>query len=401
MGDLFSGPKTETTSNEKFDSGPSSFQKPYLTDVFDKAQSVFGSKLGTPYYEGDTYAGMTDEQKATYGDMSKYANGAGIGNAGAVSNFGQNAMATGQAGNVTNLDRFTSLASGDGTAANIAAATKYADNPYVDGMIDANSRDVTRNLYEDQLPGIDRAAAGSGNINSSRTGIAAGIAERGAADRIGDISASIRHDAYSSGLDRAQADRGMQLDAYGKAADAYGRMAGQGLGAAGQGAGMAYDALGNAINVQDAYQDDAQGEMDAAFAAWQGQDTRDMDMLARYNSIVGGNQWGQSGTSSGTGTSQQSGGLGTQILGMGAQAAAAYFGSDRRLKQNIVLIGSYADGLGIYVYQYRQDISDEHGLRLPFGLQIGVMADEVERLRPHALGPVLDGGYASVNYAAL
>lgn len=64
--------------------------------------------------------------------------------------------------------------------------------------------------------------------------------------------------------------------------------------------------------------------------------------------------------------------------------------SDRRLKHAIEKIGEYADGLGIYIFSY-------------LGSQrrhTGVMADEVERLRPWALGPRI-AGYATVNYGAL
>src|SRR3546814_984432 len=59
------------------------------------------------------------------------------------------------------LDQFTSLAGENATTANIKAASAYADNPYTQGMIDANSRDVVRNLNEETLPGIDRQATRS------------------------------------------------------------------------------------------------------------------------------------------------------------------------------------------------------------------------------------------------
>ena len=64
--------------------------------------------------------------------------------------------------------------------------------------------------------------------------------------------------------------------------------------------------------------------------------------------------------------------------------------SDRRLKHNIEKIGEKADGLGIYRYSYIGQVA-----RL-----VGVMADEVARLRPWALGRKI-AGYATVNYGAL
>lgn len=64
--------------------------------------------------------------------------------------------------------------------------------------------------------------------------------------------------------------------------------------------------------------------------------------------------------------------------------------SDRRLKTNIVRVGEFPDGLGIYRYSYA----------LGGDSRVGVMADEVEALRPWALGPVVDG-YKTVNYGEL
>jgi hypothetical protein len=64
--------------------------------------------------------------------------------------------------------------------------------------------------------------------------------------------------------------------------------------------------------------------------------------------------------------------------------------SDRRLKRDIVKIGEEADGLGIYEFRYLTSIKRV----------VGVMADEIAKLRPHALGPKIEG-YATVNYGAL
>lgn len=64
--------------------------------------------------------------------------------------------------------------------------------------------------------------------------------------------------------------------------------------------------------------------------------------------------------------------------------------SDRRLKTAIQKIGEFADGLGIYDYRYKGGNVKHRG----------VMADEVARLRPWALGPVVTG-FATVNYEAL
>lgn len=90
------------------------------------------------------------------------------------------------------------------------------------------------------------------------------------------------------------------------------------------------------------------------------------------------------GESSSTGEKK---GIG-ETLGKLASAAAA---SDRRLKENIKKIYTMADGLPVYSFDYKNKEDGE-------GRYIGVMADEVAKLRPEALGPVREDGYSTVNY---
>jgi len=89
------------------------------------------------------------------------------------------------------------------------------------------------------------------------------------------------------------------------------------------------------------------------------------------------------------GTQKQSNGIGGLLQGAGSVMSGAAALSDRRLKTNITKLGEFADGLGHYAWTY---IWGEPAT--------GVMADEVERLRPWALGPRING-FATVNYGAL
>ena len=99
-------------------------------------------------------------------------------------------------------------------------------------------------------------------------------------------------------------------------------------------------------------------------------------------------QTGQIVTGEGTEYAKTNGGLLNGLLA--AASVAAPFVSDRRLKRDIVKIGQEPDGLGLYEYQYVWG-GDRHR---------GVMADEVAKLRPWALGPVVSG-YSSVYYSQL
>ncbi len=91
------------------------------------------------------------------------------------------------------------------------------------------------------------------------------------------------------------------------------------------------------------------------------------------------------------GSVQKQGTLGSVMSGLGT-AAGIVAASDPRLKANIEKVGELEDGLGVYRWNY---IWDDPSVRFE-----GVMADEVEALRPWALGPVING-YATVNYGAL
>lgn len=92
----------------------------------------------------------------------------------------------------------------------------------------------------------------------------------------------------------------------------------------------------------------------------------------------------------GTQTTTQGSNIGQMLMQAAAAAAqSAAMASDRRLKRNIKLLSRAKDGLGFYRWTYRSGGNAE-----------GVMADEVARLRPWALGPTV-GGYATVNMGAL
>jgi len=69
-----------------------------------------------------------------------------------------------------------------------------------------------------------------------------------------------------------------------------------------------------------------------------------------------------------------------------AGTVAGMFGSDRRMKENIKAIGKLFDGQTVHSYNYKGDPRT----------QIGLIAQEVEDHRPHAVG--LAGGMKTVDY---
>lgn len=92
--------------------------------------------------------------------------------------------------------------------------------------------------------------------------------------------------------------------------------------------------------------------------------------------------------------------IGPALISAAGSAASAFAGSDVRLKTRIQKVGSYDDGLGIYDFDYIDDMPEGIKAHCPEGRQRGVMASEVAKLRPWALGPVVDG-FATVRYDLL
>ena len=115
--------------------------------------------------------------------------------------------------------------------------SRYMNNDVLSGQIGAVGRDITRNLTEQVKPTIAANAAATGNSGSSRRAVQDAIAERGAADRMADVSAQMRGSAYNAGLgfEAQRAQQNAQLGQSGRQFDAgaTNQLTGQGLGIAG------------------------------------------------------------------------------------------------------------------------------------------------------------------------
>jgi hypothetical protein len=93
----------------------------------------------------------------------------------------------------------------------------YINNDVLNGQINAATRDITRNLNENQLTGNAANAASSGNSGSSRRAVMDAISTRGANDRSADIGSQMRGNAYNQALGieagRASQNAGFQQGA--------------------------------------------------------------------------------------------------------------------------------------------------------------------------------------------
>jgi hypothetical protein len=326
VGGLLGSKGSKSTSTAE----PWKAQQPYLKAGMTDAAYQYGQQRGSGYFGGDMYANLNPNTQNALNGIYGYQ-GQGATNANTLTGAGANLTGSGTGGLQNAASNLAGFNPQDPTQANIQNAGMYANNPALDGAIDAASRDVTRNLSEVQLPGIARGADANGNLNSSRTGIAEGIAMRGAADRVGDIGATMRNDAYQNGLNLSEQARstnqGDYLNAQNQAGALSDRAISQGYGGISGGQGLYYDNMDAAAAAGGLQQQDQQGNLDEAFMKWQGQDQRPWELLNKYQgAITGAGSYPSTTASSG-------GGFGGAVQGAlgGAAAGLGLYGSYKNL----------------------------------------------------------------------
>lgn len=324
------GAKSQNKANAKAAEAakaPWAKQQPYILKGYQGAEDAYNKAMGMGSFDGDYTASANPFQTQGYNMVGDFAQnqgaqgaqtvlGAGNANIGAATAFGGNAQ-----------DVFN-RAGQDPTQQIMANAGQFGQNPYLDGQIDAVGRDISRNLNENQMTGLDLAATGGGNMNSSRTGVAQGIMQRGAADRLGDISAQMRGDAFGQGLGMAQAQyntgMGQQLGANTQLLQA-----GQfGADQIGNGINLGYGAGDVMSRAGAGLQGLEQAQIDGQRQQFNDQKNNGLDLTGRYMGLVsGGVQGGPVAQSTSPFNSAVAGGMaGMSLYGKwnaGQPAAAA------------------------------------------------------------------------------
>ena len=159
-------------------------------------------------------------------------------------------------------------------------AINYA-NANTGSLLDTAMRDDRRNLQENTLTGIDMAASGSGNTNSSRAGIATAVANRAYDDRRADIASNIQNSLIDRSLNtqnQAFADQQNALTGAMNANTGIANAYGVGMNTLGEGANFGMNA-GNALQ---GYNQAQLNDMRARFEA-----QRDFELEQRKNYQAG------------------------------------------------------------------------------------------------------------------
>jgi hypothetical protein len=191
---------SETTKNSSSQTTPWAPQAGALTDIFNNAANAYGTASQATAPTNFT-AQFTPDQLATFKSMLGYANGNTTpANQAAAGGALTNAGVTGATGALTGLAGYdpTKL---NNPGALIDQANQYASGQNIDAEVANSMLPALQQARDVTLPGIEQNAATSGNTNSSRTGIADGLVQRGLAEQATNLGATLRNQAFTNGLD--------------------------------------------------------------------------------------------------------------------------------------------------------------------------------------------------------
>lgn len=240
---LYSANKKSNAADEANRQNMAGFNqyKPYTDRALEGGEAANDARLAAGFYGGPTYAGPNGYQTGAatgYGDASMGIMNRGFDMAGANAGFGANARGL--------YDQYQGMADGVSAQGRMDTANQYAmDN--MNPLVNAAMRDDRRNLQENTLTGIDMAASGSGNMNSSRAGVADAVANRAYDDRRADVSSQVLDSLRTQSLGeqrQAFADQGNALMNAGAANNSIENAYNSGMNTANTGYRMGMDAGG-------------------------------------------------------------------------------------------------------------------------------------------------------------
>lgn len=206
---------------------------------------------------------------------------------------------------------------------------------------DTLATDINKNLAS-QVQGLNQQASGSGNMGSSRAGVAEGVAITGANEALAQGTAAIENaasqQAYGQALSTLQGNQSTALGAAGQ-------LGNLGLGSVGQLGNVSniyQQGLNNALTGSSILQQYQQGVLNNKWFNATGQQNQGWNNL---NNLLGvaGSIGGMGGTTTQTGSG--SSGMGNSIIGAAgsivggmASGGTGFFKSDERLKDEVELV---------------------------------------------------------------
>lgn len=262
-----------------------------------------------------------------------------------------------------------------GQLANMASGgldTQPFQNLYTEQVIDNAMADLNRGRQL-QIQSDQDAAIGRDAFGGSRSAVLEAETNRNFADRAGNLAANLRQDSFNNSIANAFRNRDFQADIN------------QGL------LSDQYRNLGLLSGIGAQQQGLQQGAMDAGYNEFLrslNYPKEQLNLLAQGLSAL---------PNDGSTTQQYKPGTAEKVSNA-AQTVAALMGlfSDKRLKDNITLIGQSKKGHNIYTWTWNK-LAKKLNINSP---TIGVLAQEVMATNPDAVTKH-DSGYYMVNYGAL
>ena len=291
MGKFFK-PST-TTTKQPFETDPWKPQQGSLKAGFQAGEDALNKGL-------DNNAGITDYTADLNGQQTAAANGMFNTGMGTGQSVGGQMVQTGQdlAGNLnnyaSNAQQMFGASTADRTAMVRDQGIAMADNPFIQGQIDAVSRDANQ-MLDLQSADVNSGASGTGNINSTRAGVLDSLNQQAAADRVATSSAQIRGAAFDNGMGLANDVDSRVSGERMRANDAIGAVGAQGFDLMRGGYDQMSQGYGDALSGGSVFQQQAQNEINGQREMSQA----DMDLVSKYMQTVGGN-YGQSGFTTST-----------------------------------------------------------------------------------------------------
>ena len=262
-----------------------------------------------------------------------------------------------------------------GQLANMASGgldTQPFQNLYTEQVIDNAMADLDRGRQL-QIQSDQDAAIGRDAFGGSRSAVLEAETNRNFADRAGNLAANLRQDSFNNSIANAFRNRDFQAGIN------------QGL------LSDQYRNLGLLSGIGAQQQGLQQGAMDAGYNEFLrslNYPKEQLNLLAQGLSAL---------PNDGSTTQQYKPGTAEKVSSA-AQTVAALMGlfSDKRLKDNITLIGQSKKGHNIYTWTWNK-LAKKLNINSP---TIGVLAQEVMATNPDAVTKH-DSGYYMVNYGAL
>jgi hypothetical protein len=197
-----SSTKDTTTSNQST-TDPWAPQAGALAGAFGNAQNAY-NQASQAQAPTDFTAQMTPAQLATFQSMINQGGNTAIPDqAAATGSALQTAGVGGVQGALSGLSNYNP-SSTNSVQNTVDAANKYVAGQNIPAQVAAAMQGATEQARDVTMPGIEQNAAAGGNTNSSRTGIADGLVQRGLAEQSANLNGSLSGTAYANGLALAQ-----------------------------------------------------------------------------------------------------------------------------------------------------------------------------------------------------